>query len=167
MDAKLEAPEARPTEFNMGDYVTWGTKTSAHEIVGFEDERLLLEGGHSFWLGSEIDFGVSLMPSISLEEAELVRKAHPEAFEETDETPTLDDIIVRPSHYTDYEIEPIEFIMKNEIEFWRGNIIKYSTRAGKKLYEGKTPVQSEITDLRKVIRYSEMRINQLEGLSVL
>jgi hypothetical protein len=73
------------------------------------------------------------------------------------------DIIYRPKHYAEYNIEPIEFIMKNEMEFWRGNIIKYASRAGKKFYAGHDEVESEILDLKKAIRYAQMRINQLEG----
>lgn len=81
--------------------------------------------------------------------------------------PVTDDIVVRPSHYTKWVIEPITFIMLNGFEFWRGNIIKYVSRAGSKLYDGQDATQSEITDLRKVIRYAEMRINQLQGKDVL
>jgi len=72
-------------------------------------------------------------------------------------------IVNEPKHYARWVIEPITFIMRNGFEFWRGNIIKYASRAGYKLYEGMDEVQSEITDLEKVIRYSQMRINQLEG----
>ena len=53
--------------------------------------------------------------------------------------------------------------MRNGFEFGRGNLIKYSSRAGYKLYGGKTQVESEIIDLEKVIRYANMRINQLNG----
>jgi hypothetical protein len=73
------------------------------------------------------------------------------------------DIVNEPKHYARWKIEPITYIMLNGFEFWRGNIIKYASRAGYKLYEGMDEVQSEITDLEKVIRYSQMRINQLEG----
>jgi len=74
-----------------------------------------------------------------------------------------DDLVERPAHYTQYLIEPIEFIMRNDLPFHVGNIIKYSVRAGAKLYADQTPEQSEITDLCKVIRYAQMRINQIEG----
>ena len=74
-----------------------------------------------------------------------------------------DDIVQEPSHYSRWVIEPITFIMQNGFEFWRGNLIKYSSRAGYKKYEGQTMDESEITDLKKVIRYAEMRINQLNG----
>lgn len=74
-----------------------------------------------------------------------------------------EDIVQEPSHYARWTIEPITFTMQNSFEFWRGNIVKYVSRAGYKLYEGKSQVESEIIDLEKVIRYSEMRINQLKG----
>jgi len=73
------------------------------------------------------------------------------------------DVVERPEHYTRWTVEPIVFIMQNNIEFWRGNLIKYAMRAGFKRYDHQDQLSSEITDLRKVIRYAEMRINQLEG----
>ena len=73
------------------------------------------------------------------------------------------DIVNEPEHYARWNIEPITYIMSNGFEFWRGNLIKYSSRAGYKMYEGKTQVESEIIDLEKVIRYANMRINQLNG----
>ena len=79
----------------------------------------------------------------------------------------MDSIVTRPAHYTKWVIEPITFIMRNKMEFWRGNIIKYAARAGSKLYDGMDEVQSEITDLEKVRRYAEMRINELKGEDIL
>ena len=76
-------------------------------------------------------------------------------------------IVFQPSHYTAYNIEPITFIMENDLSFWCGNIIKYALRSGKKLYEGMDATESAITDLEKVRRYAEMRINQLKGQDVL
>lgn len=73
------------------------------------------------------------------------------------------DVVVKPSHYTRWAIQPLTFIQRNKMEFWRGNIIKYTARAGSKLYDGMDEVQSEITDLRKAIRYAEVRINELNG----
>ena len=74
-----------------------------------------------------------------------------------------DNIIVKPSHYTQYKIEPVTFIMTNRLSFEVGNIVKYACRAGDKLYPGQDYTQSRITDLRKVMRYAEMEINRLEG----
>jgi len=79
----------------------------------------------------------------------------------------LEDIINRPSHYTDYKIEPVTFVMENRLPFEIGNIVKYACRAGKKLYPNQDATQSRITDMRKVIRYAEMEINRLEGKDVL
>ena len=73
------------------------------------------------------------------------------------------DIVNEPKHYARWKIEPITYIMQNGFEFWRGNIIKYASRAGYKPYECMSKAQCEITDLEKVIRYAQMRINQLEG----
>jgi hypothetical protein len=77
------------------------------------------------------------------------------------------DIVHQPDHYARFKIEPITFIMKNELEFWRGNIIKYGARAGYKIYDGKTQEDSEITDLEKIKRYCDMRINQINGKDTL
>lgn len=74
-----------------------------------------------------------------------------------------DDAVEQPAHYTRWAIEPITYIMRNGMEFWRGNLIKYSSRAGFKTYDGKTQEESEITDLEKVKRYCDMRINQING----
>ena len=40
------------------------------------------------------------------------------------------DIVNEPKHYARWVIEPITYIMRNGFEFWRGNIIKYASRAG-------------------------------------
>ena len=78
-----------------------------------------------------------------------------------------EDIVDKPSHYTRWSIQPITYIMRNGMEFWRGNLIKYSSRAGFKMYEGKTQEESEIIDLEKVKRYCDMRINQINGEQVI
>jgi len=76
------------------------------------------------------------------------------------------DIITDPVHYARYNFEPIEFIMENNLPFHVGSIIKYACRAGYKAYEGKDQSEAEKTDLLKIIRYCEMRINQLEGRAI-
>ena len=68
-----------------------------------------------------------------------------------------------PAHYTRWKIEPITFLMRNDCEFWRANIVKYAMRAGHKQNPGTTAVESEIADLEKARRYAEMRINYLKG----
>ena len=76
-------------------------------------------------------------------------------------------IVIKPSHYTRWTIEPIEFLYRNRVEGHIFNIVKYSMRAGHKLYPGMDAVQSEIVDLKKAARNIEMRINLLEGREVL
>lgn len=78
-----------------------------------------------------------------------------------------DEIVTRPSHYTAYDIEPVEFCIRNNLDFATGNIVKYALRRGKKTYEGKTPNESAIIDLQKVQRYAQMLINHYEGKGVL
>lgn len=78
-------------------------------------------------------------------------------------SPKVEDVVNKPAHYTRYKIEPVTFVMRNDLPFHVGNIVKYAVRAGHKLYQNQTSVESEITDLRKAIRYAEMRINLLNG----
>ena len=52
------------------------------------------------------------------------------------------------SHYKDCKIQPVEFIVGNDLTFLEGNIIKYVTRHRRK-GEGKK-------DIEKVIHYAEM-----------
>ena len=77
-----------------------------------------------------------------------------ELVEESIVDATAPSIVHRPSHYARFEIEPIEFIMRNKLEFWQGNVIKYVMR-----YDAKDGIQ----DLRKAARYIEMQIKKLEG----
>ena len=72
------------------------------------------------------------------------------------------DIINKPNHYARWVIQPLTYIMANKMSFWRGNIVKYATRAGYKQYDGMTMWESEIVDLRKAIRNAEARIEQIE-----
>ncbi len=75
----------------------------------------------------------------------------------------MSDTIKAPTHYARWPIQPIDFIQHNGFEFWRGNIVKYASRAGYKTITGMDAVESEMHDLQKVIRYAEMRMNQLQG----
>ena len=80
---------------------------------------------------------------------------------------TNNDIVNKPAHYTRYQIGPVEFIMRNGLDMATGNIVKYALRAGHKSYEDRTPDESAIIDLQKVIRYAEMRINLIKGEDIL
>ena len=51
------------------------------------------------------------------------------------------------SHYKDQKIQPIEYILKNNLNFCEGNIIKYITRHR---HKGKA------NDIRKIIHYAQL-----------
>lgn len=54
---------------------------------------------------------------------------------------------VSPNHYARWKIEPISFIMANQIPYAEGNVIKYVMR-----HDDKNGVE----DINKAIRYLEM-----------
>ena len=58
------------------------------------------------------------------------------------------------SHYKDCVIQPTEYIMKNNLNFLEGNVVKYITRH-------KTKGQEE--DIRKVIHYCELILEHTYG----
>ena len=57
------------------------------------------------------------------------------------------------NHYQDFQIQPIEFIMKNNLSFPVGNIIKYVCRFDKK---------NGLEDLNKAKHYLEMLIENYD-----
>ena len=57
------------------------------------------------------------------------------------------------SHYKNMVIQPYEFISKNELSFFQGNVIKYVCR-----YKQKNGIQ----DLEKVIHYCQLEILKLK-----
>jgi|TARA_E500000318_G_scaffold48466_1_gene45613 hypothetical protein len=61
------------------------------------------------------------------------------------------DIIKEPPHYTKWKIEPITFIMENNIPFGEANVIKYVMR-----WRDKNGIQ----DLEKAKRYIDMIIEK-------
>ncbi len=58
---------------------------------------------------------------------------------------------MKPSHYK-MEVEPIEYIMRNNLNFCAGNIVKYASRYDKK----GTPLE----DLTKIVHYAKILINE-------
>ena len=73
-------------------------------------------------------------------------------------TTKANDPVSHPSHYTDGRIEVIDFIQDKRLDFCRGNIVKYTCRAGKKGDKSK-----EIEDLKKARQYCDFAIRALEG----
>ena len=68
-----------------------------------------------------------------------------------------DDPVNRPAHYTDGNIEVIDFIEDKKLGFCLGNAVKYISRAGKK------DPDKEIEDLEKAVWYVNRRIKELRG----
>ncbi|MBR2384449.1 MAG: DUF3310 domain-containing protein [Clostridia bacterium] len=68
----------------------------------------------------------------------------------------MSDNVNHPSHYTDGKIEVIEFIEDKNLNYHKGNAIKYICRAGKK------DPQKEIEDLQKAIWYINREIRNLK-----
>ena len=60
-----------------------------------------------------------------------------------------------PSHYTDGSVEVLDFIEDKNLNFHRGNAIKYICRAGKKSKE------TEVEDLQKAVFYLNREIENL------
>ena len=59
------------------------------------------------------------------------------------------------NHYTKFYIPPYEFISKNDLTFFQGNVIKYVCR-----YQKKGGVQ----DLQKIIHYCQLEIKKLKDI---
>lgn len=67
----------------------------------------------------------------------------------------MNDSVNNSSHYTDGNIEVIEYIEDKKLGFCLGNAIKYISRAGKK------DPDKEIEDLKKAKWYIDRRIKEL------
>jgi hypothetical protein len=64
---------------------------------------------------------------------------------------------ITPMHYiTESKVDVIDFCKMYDMNFNRGNIVKYLARAGKK--------DNELQDMRKALDYIEREIKWLEKL---
>lgn len=71
----------------------------------------------------------------------------------------MNDNVNHPSHYTYGKIEVINFIEDKNLNFHRGNAVKYIARAGKKNPE------KEVEDLEKAVWYTNREIQRINGQS--
>jgi hypothetical protein len=76
----------------------------------------------------------------------------------------IGDVINHPEHYTHGGIEPIDLIESQGLNFNRGNVVKYVTRAGRKKSKGKTILSKELEDLKKAAFYLQREISKCEKL---
>lgn len=74
--------------------------------------------------------------------------------------------IIKPDHYDQGVYSPIAIIEHYDLNFSKGNAIKYVLRAGKKKYAGCNETQSALMDLKKAKQNLEFEINRLERLSL-
>lgn len=99
--------------------------------------------------------------SLSIGDGHLISGDH-DSLEDA-EKPSEVDHVNNPSHYARWPISPATFIIRNNLDGTRSNVVKYTMRAGFKLYPGKDARESEIIDLEKAIRWAQMKINFLKG----
>ena len=59
------------------------------------------------------------------------------------------------SHYMYFDIQPYEFISKNNLSFFQGNVVKYVCR-----YLTKNGIE----DLEKIIHYCQLEIKKMEDM---
>jgi hypothetical protein len=70
---------------------------------------------------------------------------------------------INPEHYkSESKLEAIEVIEAFDLNFHRGNIVKYILRAGKKTEEGYENKQKQLEDLNKAKWYLSRLIEVVE-----
>ena len=74
----------------------------------------------------------------------------------------VEDMVNHPSHYANGKIEVIDFIEDKELNYHRGNAVKYIARAGKKKDSGMSNIMKEIQDLEKASWYINREIQRLK-----
>ena len=60
------------------------------------------------------------------------------------------------NHYKDFCIQPFEFISKNDLSFFQGNVIKYVCR-----YQRKGGME----DLKKIVHYCQLEMLKMKDAS--
>ena len=109
--------------------------------------------------GDEIRIVVSDGQHLFDMKPENVKKAQ---FKVVDRDKNKHDPVNHPSHYTDGKIEVIDFINDKKLNFNRGNVIKYVSRAGKKASKALDMRKKEIQDLEKALFYLNDEIKRLK-----
>lgn len=108
-------------------------------------------------LGNYCDFyGILLNIMHGCNEFQL--KKHKEGIKDIKTENIENDPVNHPSHYVDGNIEVMDFIEDKQLNFARGNVIKYVSRAGKK------DPNKELEDLLKSMWYLNREIERLKKL---
>lgn len=103
------------------------------------------------YLNEEIEVNESDLKTVE------VKEILQETLDEVKE-PVENDNVNHPSHYTDGNIEVMDFIEDKQLNFAKGNVIKYVSRAGKK------DPNKELEDLKKAMWYLNREIERLKEL---
>ena len=77
----------------------------------------------------------------------MARRRAEEEIISKQKSPKATDKQVGGDHYKDCVIQPVDYILKNNLDFLEGNVVKYITRHKTK---------NGIEDIRKVIHYAEL-----------
>lgn len=85
----------------------------------------------------------------------LVEGSSANSYKPAKKTSTQDDVISHPSHYTQ-GIECMDYIESHKLNYARGNVIKYVTRAGLK------DASKEVEDLEKARWYLDREIERVK-----
>ena len=118
------------------------------------------------YLEEDIEVNESDLKTVEIKEKANTKETLQETLDEVKETlqktldkvkePVENDNVNHPSHYTDGKIEVMDFIEDKQLNFARGNVIKYVSRAGKK------DPNKELEDLKKAMWYLNREIERLE-----
>ena len=106
------------------------------------------------YLEEDIEVNESDLKTVEIKEKANTKETLQETLDEVKE-PVENDNINHPSHYTDGNIEVMDFIEDKQLNFARGNVIKYVSRAGKK------DPNKELEDLKKAMWYLNREIERL------
>lgn len=72
---------------------------------------------------------------------------------------------VNPDHYKQGSLQVIDVIDNWNLNFNKGNAVKYILRAGKKEEEGYSTTEKAIEDISKALWYLEHELNTLKRLN--
>ena len=68
---------------------------------------------------------------------------------------------INPQHYQGFSNGAEVIDITENLNFNRGNMVKYAARAGEKVLPGQTPKEALLQDLEKVVWYAEREIERI------
>lgn len=139
------------------DEQVWDWSENVLELIKENDNmNTKIEEGNKV---NESDLKDSDVESITIGQAlQSICDIPPQIKIDSDKIKEVEDVVNHPSHYTDGNIEVMDFIEDKQLNFARGNVIKYVSRAGKK------DPNKELEDLLKSMWYLNREIERLKKL---